>query len=152
MKTFKIVIYGIPLTQNDHFLQGVIGRVPCSIRGWLFDANEDCPIFIPDNNGNDVQAELLIISEAGLANMDKNMGYPQRNRREMVQVRFSDGTEGSSMIYLVNNIPNTIKQQMSCIQEAGVAATKNCLTEPQASMRQATTLHIASNGYDTRQA
>jgi len=107
-ETFKVVVYGTLLAgeRNEHWAAGAISRVPCVIRGTLYDTGYSFPAFVPDANGQEVKAEMLTVTAEGLAHMDVLEGYPRLYRRDEVDdATLEDGTVVKAMVYVMNRLP-----------------------------------------------
>ncbi|MGN0878612.1 MAG: gamma-glutamylcyclotransferase [Oligosphaeraceae bacterium] len=106
-ETFRVAVYGTLLSgeRNEHWAAGALSRVPCVIRGVLYNTGWGFPAFVPEADGQKVRAELLTIDAAGLARMDTLEGYPNFYRREEVFAALPDGTEVSAMVYVMNRLP-----------------------------------------------
>ena len=106
-ETFKVAVYGTLLAgeRNERWAAGAISRVPCVIRGTLYDTGCSFPAFVPDADGQEVKAEILTVTAEGLAHMDILEGYPRLYRREEVEATLSDGTVVKTMVYVMNRLP-----------------------------------------------
>lgn len=107
-ESFRVAVYGTLLSgeRNEHWAAGTLSRVPCVIRGVLYNTGWGFPAFVPDADGQKVRAELLTVDAAGLARMDTLEGYPNFYRREEVVAVLANGTEVSAMVYVMNRLPS----------------------------------------------
>jgi len=106
-ETFKVAVYGTLLAgeRNERWAAGALSRVPCVIRGTLYDTGYNFPAFVPDANGQDVKAEMLTVTAEGLAHMDVLEGYPRLYRRDEVEAVLEDGSAVKAMVYVINHLP-----------------------------------------------
>jgi len=106
-ETFKVAVYGTLLAgeRNERWAQGALSRVPCVIRGTLYDTGCGFPALVPDAGGQEVMAELLTVTAAGLAHMDVLEGYPNLYRRDEVEAVLADGTVVRALVYVMNRLP-----------------------------------------------
>ena len=106
-ETFKVVVYGTLLAgeRNEEYANGAISRVPCVIRGTLYDTGWGFPAFVPDGNGREVKAEVLTVTAKVLKSMDGLEGYPRFYRRDVVEAVLEDGNTVKAMVYVMNRLP-----------------------------------------------
>ena len=106
-ETFKVAVYGTLLAgeRNERWAAGALSRVPCVIRGTLYDTGYSFPAFVPDANGQEVKAEMLTVTAEGLAHMDVLEGYPRLYRRDEVDATLEDGSTVKAMVYVMNRLP-----------------------------------------------
>jgi Uncharacterized conserved protein len=106
-ETFKVVVYGTLLAgeRNERWAAGALSRVPCVIRGTLYDTGCGFPAFVPDADGHEVKAEMLTVTAEGLAHMDVLEGYPRLYRRDEVEAVLDDGITVKAMVYVMNRLP-----------------------------------------------
>ena len=106
-ETFKVAVYGTLLAgeRNEGYADGAISRVPCTIRGTLYDTGWGYPAFVPGGDGREVKGELLTVDSKVLKNMDGLEGYPRFYRREEVEAVIEDGTSVTAMVYVMNRLP-----------------------------------------------
>ena len=106
-ETFKVAVYGTLLAgeRNERWAAGAISRVPCVIRGTLYDTGCGFPAFVPDADGQEVKAEILTVTAEGLAHMDILEGYPRLYRRDEVETVLEDGSTVKAMVYVMNRLP-----------------------------------------------
>ena len=106
-ETFKVVVYGTLLAgeRNEGYADGAISRVPCTIRGTLYDTGCGFPAFVPDSNGREVKAEMLTVTAKVLKSMDGLEGYPRFYRRDVVEAVLEDGSAVKAMVYVMNRLP-----------------------------------------------
>ena len=106
-ETFKVAVYGTLLAgeRNERWAAGAISRVPCVIRGTLYDTGCGFPAFVPDADGQEVKAEILTVTAEGLAHMDILEGYPRLYRRDEVEAVLEDGITVKAMVYVMNRLP-----------------------------------------------
>lgn len=104
-KTFKVAVYGTLLKGecNERWADGALGRIPCTIMGTIYDLGH-FPAFVPDGR-QAVEAELLTVTEDGLAHMDVLEGYPRFYRRDEIEATLADGTSVTAMVYVMNSLP-----------------------------------------------
>ena len=105
-KTYRVAVYGTLLQGecNERWADGALGRVPCTIRGAIYNLGH-FPAFVPDGNGQTVEAELLTVTSEGLAHMDILEGYPRFYRRDEIEATLADGTSVTAMVYVMNSLP-----------------------------------------------
>ena len=106
-ETFKVVVYGTLLAgeRNERWAEGALSRVPCVVRGTLYDTGWGFPAFVPDADGREVRGELLTVTAEGLAHMDVLEGYPRMYRRDEVKATLADGATVQAMVYVMNRLP-----------------------------------------------
>ena len=106
-ETFKVAVYGTLLAgeRNERWAAGALSRVPCVIRGILYDTGCGFPAFVPDAKGQEVKAEMLTVTAEGLAHMDVLEGYPRLYRRDEVDATLEDGSTVKAMVYVMNRLP-----------------------------------------------
>ena len=68
-KLIRVAVYGTLMTgeRNEHWGADARRRVPCTIRGVLYDTGWGYPAFVPDEHGRDVAAELLDVTPDPIA-------------------------------------------------------------------------------------
>ena len=110
MKTFKVATYGTLMRgeHNERWGQDALERVPCVIRGRLYDTGWGFPAFEPNEAGSDVQSELLTVTAATLARMDVLEGYPRLYRRETI-VAMVNEQPVKALVYVMNTLPALAK-------------------------------------------
>ena len=106
-ETFKVAVYGTLLAgeRNERWAAGALSRVPCVIRGTLYDTGYSFPAFVPDANGQEVKAEMLTVTAKVLKSMDGLEGYPRFYRRDVVEAVLEDGSAVKAMVYVMNRLP-----------------------------------------------
>ena len=106
-KIHTVAVYGTLMAgeRNEHWASDALDRRPCVLRGTLYDTGYCFPAFVPDSDGGEVQAELLTVTEATLARMDRLEGYPSLCRRERVTVALTGGGVAEAWVYVMNTIP-----------------------------------------------
>ena len=106
-ETFKVAVYGTLLAgeRNAGCAHGALERVPCVIRGSLYDTGYGFPAFEPEEDGQEVKAEVLTVDAKVLERMDGLEGYPRFYRREEVGAVLEDGTPVRAMVYVMNHLP-----------------------------------------------
>ena len=106
-ETFKMAVYGTLLAgeRNEGYADGAISRVPCTIRGTLYDTGWNYPAFVPGEDGQEVKAEVLTVDAKVLKSMDGLEGYPRFYRRDEVDAMLADGTVVRAMVYVMNRLP-----------------------------------------------
>ena len=106
-ETFKVAVYGTLLAgeRNEGYADGALSRVPCVIRGTLYDTGYSFPAFVPDANGQEVKAEVLTVDAKVLKSMDGLEGYPRFYRRDEVDAVLEDGSTVKAMVYVMNRLP-----------------------------------------------
>jgi len=106
-KLIRVAVYGTLMTgqRNEHWGADARSRVPCTIRGVLYDTGWGFPTFVPDERGRDVAAELLEVTPEMLARMDVLEGYPTLYVREAVAATQADGSVVRAMVYVMKKLP-----------------------------------------------
>lgn len=106
-ETFNVVVYGTLLAgeRNEGYAYGAISRVPCTVRGTLYDTGWGYPAFVPGGDGREVKGELLTVDSKVLKSMDGLEGYPRFYRREEVEAVLEGGTSVKAMVYVMNRMP-----------------------------------------------
>jgi len=106
-KAYKIAVYGTLMAgqRNEHWGADARSRVPCTIRGVLYDTGWGYPAFVPDDGGRDVAAELLDVTPETLARIDVLEGYPTLYVRETVAATLADGSVVTAMVYVMKKLP-----------------------------------------------
>ena len=106
-ETFKVAVYGTLLAgeRNARWADGALSRVPCVIRGELYDTGWGFPAFVPNGNGREVKAEVLMVDAKVLKSMDGLEGYPRFYRRDEVEAVLEDGSTVKAMVYVMNRLP-----------------------------------------------
>lgn len=108
MRTFRIATYGTLMAgeRNERWAQDALERVPCVIRGWLYDTGWGYPAFVPDcAAGQEVASELLTVTEATRDRMDFLEGFPSLYRREDI-LALADGQPVKAQVYVMNRLPD----------------------------------------------
>ena len=105
-ETFKVAVHGTLLAgeRNEGYADGAISRVPCVIRGELYDTGWGFPAFVPGDNGT-VKAELVEIPRADWPAMDRLEGYPRLYNRKLIPATLEDGSTVTAWVYVMNNLP-----------------------------------------------
>ena len=103
----KVAVYGTLMSgeRNEHWAANARSRVPCTIKGWLYDTGWGFPAFVPDEDGMDVTAELLEVTPETLARMDVLEGYPRLYWREKIKAKLFDGRKETVLVYVMNSLP-----------------------------------------------
>jgi gamma-glutamylcyclotransferase (GGCT)/AIG2-like uncharacterized protein YtfP len=106
-KLIRVAVYGTLMTgeRNEHWGADARRRVPCTIRGVLYDTGWGFPAFVPDEHGRDVVAELLDVTPETLARLDVLEGYPELYVRETVAATLADGSVVEAMVYVMRKLP-----------------------------------------------
>lgn len=106
-ETFKVAVYGTLLAgeRNERWAAGALSRVPCTVRGTLYDTGWSYPAFAPGEDGWEVKGELLTVDAKVLKSMDGLEGYPRFYRRDEVEAVLEDGTSVKAMVYVMNRLP-----------------------------------------------
>jgi gamma-glutamylcyclotransferase (GGCT)/AIG2-like uncharacterized protein YtfP len=105
-KLIRVAVYGTLMTgeRNEHWGADARRRVPCTIRGVLYDTGWGYPAFVPDEHGRDVAAELLDVTPETLAKLDVLEGYPTLYGRETVATTQADGSVVRAMVYIMKKL------------------------------------------------
>lgn len=108
MKIGKIVIFDGMLNDEckQSLLKGILMRIPCFIHGTLYNMEKAFPYFASNTNGNRINAELLIVSESFITQIDIIVGCPSLCHKESIKVIFADGTMTDAATYVLNNLPD----------------------------------------------
>ena len=103
----KIVMYGNMMKDEEgaYINPSIVFRITCRIIGTLYDTHDGCPAFVPNENGYNIQAELLLVSQTLLKKIDIQVRCPEIYHRETIQVMFEDGTTTKALIYVMNSLP-----------------------------------------------
>lgn len=106
-KLIRLAVYGTLLKgqRNEHWGAEARRRVPCTIRGVLYDTGRGYPAFVQDDGGRDVAAELLEVTPETLARIDVLEGYPRLYVRETVPATLADGSVVQAMVYVMRKLP-----------------------------------------------
>jgi len=114
-KLIRLAVYGTLMKgeRNEHWGADARSRVPCSIRGVLYDTGWGYPAFVPDDDGRDVAAELLDVTPETLARIDVLEGYPRLYVRETVAATLADGSVVTAMVYVMKKLPGGAKVVVS---------------------------------------
>jgi gamma-glutamylcyclotransferase (GGCT)/AIG2-like uncharacterized protein YtfP len=106
-KLIRVAVYGTLMTgeRNEHWGADARRRVPCTIRGVLYDTGWGYPAFVPDEHGCDVTAELLDVTPETLARIDVLEGYPRLYVHEKVPATLVDGRVEQAMVYVMKKLP-----------------------------------------------
>jgi len=91
--------------RNEHWAADAKSRVPCTIRGTLYDTGWGYPAFVPDDGGRDVAAELLEVTPETLARIDVLEGYPTLYVRNTVAATLADGSVIQACVYVMKKLP-----------------------------------------------
>lgn len=112
MKTFKVAVYGTLMAgeRNEVWGRRALKRIPCTLRGTLYDTGYGFPAFVPSLEGREIRAELLTVPEDGLASMDRLEGYPRLYDRKTVGAVLEDGSETETMVYVMNALPERVRR------------------------------------------
>ena len=102
-KLIRLAVYGTLMTgeRNEHWGADARRRVPCTIRGVLYDTGWGYPAFVPDDGGRDVAAELLDVTPETLVRLDVLEGYPRLYVHEKVPATLVDGRVVPAMVYVM---------------------------------------------------
>ena len=113
-KLIRLAVYGTLMKgeRNEHWGADARSRVPCVIRGRLYDTGWGYPAFVPDDAGQEVASELLTVTPATLAHMDILEGYPRLYRRETIMA-LVEGQPVQALVYVMNELPPRAKP-ISC--------------------------------------
>jgi gamma-glutamylcyclotransferase (GGCT)/AIG2-like uncharacterized protein YtfP len=106
-KIHTVAVYGTLMAdeRNEHWAADALERKPCVLRGTLYDTGWGFPAFVPDDDGGEVQAELLTVTQATLSRMDRLEGCPSLYRRERVTAALSGGGVAEAWVYVMNRMP-----------------------------------------------
>lgn len=106
-KLIRLAVYGTLMKgeRNEHWGADARRRVPCTIRGVLYDTGWGYPAFVPDGSGRDVAAELLEVTQETLARIDVLEGYPRLYVRETVVATLADGRVVQALVYVMRKLP-----------------------------------------------
>jgi gamma-glutamylcyclotransferase (GGCT)/AIG2-like uncharacterized protein YtfP len=106
-KPIRVAVYGTLMTgeRNEHWGGDARSRVPCTIRGVLYDTGWGFPAFVPDERGRDVAAELLDVTPETLARLDVLECYPTLYDRRKIGARLPNGSVEIGWVYVMNNLP-----------------------------------------------
>jgi gamma-glutamylcyclotransferase (GGCT)/AIG2-like uncharacterized protein YtfP len=106
-KLIRVAVYGTLMKgeRNEHWGADARRRVPCTIRGVLYDTGWGYPAFVPDDGGRDVAAELLDVTPETLARLDRLESYSRLYRRECVKAVPEGRAEAVAMVYVMNRLP-----------------------------------------------
>ena len=106
-KLIRLAVYGTLMKgeHNEHWGADAKKRVPCTIRGVLYDTGWGYPAFVPDDGGRDVAAELLDVTPETLARIDVLEGYPRLYVRETVAATLADGSVVQATVYVMRKLP-----------------------------------------------
>ena len=107
----KVAVYGTLMAgeRNERWAADALDRMPCTLRGTLYDTGRGYPAFVPDDAGGKVKAELLMVTDATLARMDILEGCPALYRREGVKAVLDNGSEAVVLVYVMNTLPRGAK-------------------------------------------
>ena len=106
-KLIRLAAYGTLMKgeRNEHWGADARKRVPCTIRGVLYDTGWGYPAFVPDEGGRAVAAELLEVTPETLARIDVLEGYPRLYVRETVSATLADGCVAQALVYVMRKLP-----------------------------------------------
>ncbi|MFA7175332.1 MAG: gamma-glutamylcyclotransferase family protein [Kiritimatiellia bacterium] len=106
MQNVLVVVYGTLMTgePNAHVAADALCREPCVITGTLYDTNWGFPAFVPEGDTR-VKGELLEVTAATLAAMDRLEGYPGFYDRSMIDVQLPDGSRRQAWVYIMRHLP-----------------------------------------------
>ena len=106
-KLIRVAVYGTLMKgeRNEHWGADARRRVPCTIRGVLYDTGWGFPAFVPDEHGRDVAAELLDVTPETLAKLDVLEGYPTLYGRKTVATTLAGGRVMRAMVYVMKKLP-----------------------------------------------
>ena len=109
-KKIFVVVYGTLMTgeSNYHVGANAISRRSCTIKGTLFDTGWSFPAFVPEGETS-VRAELLEVTPATFADLDRLEGYPCLYTRQVVTATLDDGTTRNAWVYVMTQLPTTAK-------------------------------------------
>ena len=110
-KQYRVAVYGTLLAgeRNAHWAAGALARVPATIRGTLYDTGFGYPTFVPRADGPAIAAEVLTVTEEGLARMDILEGYPTLYHRMQIKATLADGTATDALVYVMTRLPPGIR-------------------------------------------
>ena len=106
MKTVKLIVYGTLLSgeRNHHFCRNAVKITPCTVIGTLYDTGYGFPAFQAEGNTS-VKAELIELTIADWAAVDRLEGYPRLYDRQLMQAMLADGGETTGWVYIMNTLP-----------------------------------------------
>ena len=107
-KLIRVAVYGTLMKgqRNEHWGADARRRVPCTIRGVLYDTGWGYPAFVPDDDGRNVAAELLEETPETLARIDVMEGYPRLYMREQMAATIADGKVIQTLVYVMKKLPD----------------------------------------------
>ena len=110
MNTVKLIVYGTLLSgeRNHHFCRNAVNITPCTVTGTLYDTGYGFPAFQAEGNTS-VKAELIELTIADWAAVDRLEGYPRLYDRQLYPAKIANGTEVSGWVYVMHNLPEMAK-------------------------------------------
>ena len=110
MKTVKLIVYGTLLSgeRNHRFCRNAVSITPCTVTGTLYDTGYGFPAFQAEGNTS-VKAELIELTIADWAAVDRLEGYPHLYDRQLISCTLADGTTDTGWVYIMNTLPPMAK-------------------------------------------
>lgn len=109
-KTVLIAVYGtLRVGERNHgFAKNALSNRLCTLKGTLYDTGYCFPAFVPQGD-NMVAAELIEVTIADWAEIDRLEGYPRLYDRKLILVTLTDNTTIKAWTYIMNNLPEQAK-------------------------------------------
>ena len=109
----RVAVYGTLLTGGGNYHVGAdaVDRKPCRMSGTLYDPTGGWyPAFVPDGSeAFNVVGEVLTVTPATFARLDRLEGYPNLYARERIPVLLEDGTRAEAWVYVMRRLPERAK-------------------------------------------
>lgn len=105
-KTVLIAVYGTLRKDegNHRFAANAISNRPCTLKGTLYDTGYGFPAFVQEGDSQ-VAGELIEVTLADWAGIDRLEGYPRLYDRKLINVTLEDGTTVKAWAYIMNEMP-----------------------------------------------
>lgn len=105
-KTVSIAVYGTLRKDegNHRFAANAISNRPCTLKGTLYNTGWGFPAFVQEGDAQ-VAGELIEVTLADWAGIDRLEGYPRLYDRKLINVTLTDGTTTEAWVYIMNNLP-----------------------------------------------
>lgn len=105
----RVAVYGTLLTGERNCAIGAdaLDRVPCRLRGTLYDHRYGLPAFVPNGRGAfAVVGEVLAVTPEVFARLDRLEGYPNLYGRQRVHVLLEDSSRIEAWVYVMRCLPD----------------------------------------------
>jgi len=107
-KLIRLAVYGTLMKgqRNEHWGADARSRVPCMIRGVLYDTGWGFPAMqLSDDPDDIVHGEIVTLPEAALPAIDRLEGIPRLYQRVEAIAVSEAGTKSTTYCYVMEHLP-----------------------------------------------